>query len=69
MRGYRFRIALLGLGVLLGYGHAFSHAKHWRAYTHHGHDCYDHHDYLHGDDYESPARPERRSAPSDKSGT
>lgn len=43
MRRYRLRIALLSLGVVLGYGHAFAHYRHhdgWHARAHH-HDCWD----------------------------
>jgi hypothetical protein len=36
MRGYRFKIALLSLGVVLGYGSAVSHFmyRHHRGYEH-----------------------------------
>jgi hypothetical protein len=36
MMGYRLRVALLALGVVLGYGHAFAHTRH----AHHHHACW-----------------------------
>ncbi|HKP60464.1 MAG TPA: hypothetical protein VJV78_27245 [Polyangiales bacterium] len=35
MRGFRIRIALLALGVLLGYGSALAHSGHHRGHSHH----------------------------------
>jgi hypothetical protein len=41
---HRFKIALLALGVLLGYGSGFAHLQHW--HHHHGDDdCDSHYDH------------------------
>jgi hypothetical protein len=54
MRGYRFRIALLALGVLFGYGSAIRHLAyghgHWQHRAHE-------HCAFHDSDHDTPERP------------
>jgi hypothetical protein len=53
MRRQRFQIALLVLGVVLGYGHAFTHRYwHWNGHEY----CTKHHgrDFGHGEHYNKP---------------
>lgn len=52
MRRERFKIALLVLGVVLGYGHAFMHHGDWRGFHEHhcGHDRA--RDFGHGEHYD-----------------
>ena len=61
MRRQRFQIALLVLGVVLGYGHAFTHRYwHWNGHEY----CTKHHgrDFGHGEHYDR-GRPSAQDHP------
>jgi hypothetical protein len=73
MRAFRFRIALLALGAVFGFGSGIRHLTHEYYYHSHSHRSHEHcfggRDFGDSDDYDDRGDQRPSRAPSQKSGT